>query len=129
MSNVIASTPGVDCVYIGPSDLAYALGLTPTGDNRDPKHEQACMDIMAACRRAGVAPGMHTGSQEFTEKWLQAGFQMVNLGSDLGSMRRTIQAELNGARANTGTPYWRNSPMSETTPSSTMPATPALRAA
>lgn len=100
----IASTPGVDCVYIGPSDLAYALGLPPTGDNRDPLHEKTCLDIMAACRKAGVAPGMHTGSQEFTEKWLKAGFQMVNLGSDLGSMRRTIQAELNGARANTGTP-------------------------
>ncbi|MFA7248907.1 MAG: aldolase/citrate lyase family protein [Dehalococcoidia bacterium] len=98
----IASTPGVDCVYIGPSDLAYALDLPPTGDNRDPKHEAACLSILEACKRAGVAPGMHTGSQEFTEKWLRAGFQMVNLGSDLAPIRRTLTAELSGARANTG---------------------------
>ena len=98
----IASTPGVSCVYIGPSDLAYALEITPTGDNHDPKHEAACMAILEACKKAGVAPGMHTGSLEFTKKWLNAGFQMVNLGSDLGSMRQKIGADLTAARADTG---------------------------
>jgi hypothetical protein len=34
----ILSVDGVDCAYIGPSDLAYALDITPTGDNSDPRH-------------------------------------------------------------------------------------------
>ncbi len=94
----ILSVPGVDCAYIGPSDLAYALGLKPTGDNRDEGHQRVCMEIMEACKRHGVAPGMHTGSLEFTTKWLKAGFQMVTLGSDTGFMRAKAGADLAAAR-------------------------------
>ncbi|MDP2328912.1 MAG: aldolase/citrate lyase family protein [Dehalococcoidia bacterium] len=100
----ILSVPGLDCAYIGPSDLAYALDLAPTGDNRDPRHEAMCMQIYEACRRHGVAPGMHTGSLEFTTKWLKAGFQMVTLGSDMGFMRAKAAADLGAARGDTGTP-------------------------
>jgi 4-hydroxy-2-oxoheptanedioate aldolase len=100
----ILSVPGVSCAYIGPSDLAYALNMTPTGDNHDPKHQQTCLDIMEACKRHGVAPGMHTGSLEFTKKWLEAGFQMVTLGSDAGFMRAKATADLAAARGDTGVP-------------------------
>lgn len=100
----ILSVPGVDAAYVGPSDLAYALGMSPTGDNADPKHQQVCLDIMEACRRHGVAPGMHTGSLEYTKKWLEAGFQMVTLGSDVGFMRAKAASDLAAARGDTGTP-------------------------
>jgi 4-hydroxy-2-oxoheptanedioate aldolase len=98
----ILAVPGVDCAYIGPSDLAYAIGLQPTGDNRDPKHEAVCMRIYEACKKHGVAPGMHTGSLEFTTKWLKAGFQMVTLGSDLGFMRAKAASDLKSARGEAG---------------------------
>jgi 4-hydroxy-2-oxoheptanedioate aldolase len=100
----ILSVPGVSCAYIGPSDLAYALNMTPTGDNHDPKHQQTCLDIMEPCKRHGVAPGMHTGSLEFTKKWLEAGFQMVTLGSDAGLHARQGGADLAAARGDTGVP-------------------------
>ncbi len=99
----ILAVPGVDAAYIGPSDLAYALGMAPTGDNHDPKHQQVCLDIMEACQRHKVAPGIHTGSLEFTKKWLEAGFQMVTLGSDVGFMRARAGADLAAARGDTGT--------------------------
>ena len=98
----ILSVPGVDCAYIGPSDLAYALGMQPTGDNRDPRHEAMVMSLYEACRRHGIAPGMHTGSLEFTTKWLKAGFQMVTLGADMAFMRAKVAADLGAARADTG---------------------------
>jgi 4-hydroxy-2-oxoheptanedioate aldolase len=98
----ILSTPGVDAAYIGPSDLAYALGMEPTGDNRDPNHEAKVMEIYAACRRHGVTPGIHTGSAEFTKKWLKVGFQMVTLGTDSGFMRARAVADLNETRQETG---------------------------
>ncbi|MGE3857583.1 MAG: HpcH/HpaI aldolase/citrate lyase family protein [Dehalococcoidia bacterium] len=98
----ILSVPGVDCAYIGPSDLAYALDMKPTGDNRDERHQQVCLELMEACKRHGVAPGMHTSSLEFTTMWLKAGFQMVTLGSDLGAMRAKIASDLAAARGDTG---------------------------
>ncbi len=100
----ILSTPGIDCAYIGPSDLAYALGMAPTGDNRNEEHQQVVMEIYEACRRNGVAPGIHTSSLEFTQKWLEAGFQMVTLGSDVGFMRNRAAQELAEARGSASKP-------------------------
>ena len=43
----ILGTPGVDAAYIGPADLAYALGLSPTGDNDYPLHVETVTHIGA----------------------------------------------------------------------------------
>lgn len=94
----ILSVEGVDAAYIGPSDLAYAIDITPTGDNHDPKHIETVHKIYDACKRHGVAPGAHTGSLEFTKKWLDHGFQMVMLGADTGFMRASASADLAAAR-------------------------------
>ena len=98
----IMAVEGVDCAYIGPSDLAYALGMQPTGDNADPKHQQTMLQILEACRRHGVAPGAHTASLEYTTKWLEAGFQMVTLGADVNFMLRQASSDLDAAREQTG---------------------------
>ena len=47
----IMSTPGVDGVYIGPADLAYALGLVPTGDNNDPLHVETVTKIFETAKK------------------------------------------------------------------------------
>ena len=78
------------------------LFRSPTGDNHDPRHEATCLQVLEACRRHGVAPGMHTSSLEFSLKWLRAGFQMVTLGQDMSFMRAKAAAELATARADTG---------------------------
>ena len=39
----ILAVGGVDCAYIGPSDLAYAVGLAPIGDNPEPKHQETVL--------------------------------------------------------------------------------------
>ena len=83
----ILSVEGIDAAYIGPSDLAYALEMTPTGDNNNPDHVKTVEAIFDACIRHGVAPGIHTGSVEYTSRWLSHGFQMVNLGTDIQFLR------------------------------------------
>ena len=95
----ILSVDGVDAAYIGPSDLAYAIGLSPTGDNNDPKHIETVHKIYDACKRHGVAPGVHTGSVEFTNRWLDHGFQMVMLGADTGFLRQAAAPQLAEARS------------------------------
>jgi len=97
----ILSTPGVDAAYIGPADLAYALGLPPTGDNNDPKHVATVNRIAEACKKHGVAVGIHTGSLEYTKRYLNQGFHMVTLGADSGFMARLANKELRAARGET----------------------------
>lgn len=95
----IMSVPGVDAAYIGPADLAYALELEPVGDNNDPKHVAAVDRIFEATRRHGIAAGIHTGSLEFTQRYLAQGFEKVTLGSDNGFMARLAAKELKAARS------------------------------
>ncbi len=90
----IVSTPGLDGVYIGPSDLALALGLSPIGDNEDPRHAETVLRIRDACRENGVAAGIHTSSVEFTRRYLDLGFNLVTLGSDARFMAKAAVADL-----------------------------------
>jgi 4-hydroxy-2-oxoheptanedioate aldolase len=95
--DAILSTPGVDAAYVGPSDLAYALGVEPTGDNADPRHVEAVANVLEACRRHGVTPGIHTHSAEYSRRYIEQGYRMVMLGAD-GRFLRTAAAELTSLR-------------------------------
>ena len=90
----ITSTPGVDAVYIGPTDLALALGLPPVMDNDEPKHVATVNRILEACKRHRIVPGIHTASSKFTQRYLDQGFQMVMLGTDRGFMSSFAKAEV-----------------------------------
>jgi 4-hydroxy-2-oxoheptanedioate aldolase len=94
----IVTTPGLDGVYIGPADLALALGLAPLGDNSDPAHAAAITRIFETCRAHGLAVGIHTWSEAYTRRYLKQGFQFVTLGSDSGFMARMAAAELQAVR-------------------------------
>jgi 4-hydroxy-2-oxoheptanedioate aldolase len=90
----ILSVPGVDGIYIGPSDLSFALGLPPRMDNEDPLHVQTVDTILEACKRHGVAAGSHTGGPRFSRRFLDKGFQMVTLTSDGQAMGRGVRDQL-----------------------------------
>src|SRR5690606_8883244 len=94
----ILSTPGVDACYIGPADLAFALGLPGKGDNPHPKHLETVTAIVEACKRPGVASGIHPGSVEYATKYLQLGCQMVTLGADAGFMTAKARSDLDSVR-------------------------------
>ena len=89
----ILSTPGIDAVYIGPTDLALALGLPPVMDNDDPKHIATVNCILAACKQHKVIAGIHTTSSKFTQRYLDQGFQMVMLVTDRSAMMGYVKAE------------------------------------
>ena len=90
----ITATPGVDAVYIGPTDLALALGLPPVMDNDEPKHVATVNRILDACKRHKIVPGIHTASSKFTQRYLDQGFQMVMLGADRAAMVNFMKAEI-----------------------------------
>ena len=94
----IVTTPGLGGVYIGPADLAYALGLPPVGDNDNPLHLATVERIVSCCKAHGVPVGIHTGGLDYTRRRLEAGFNFVTLGSDAGFMMQAASADLAAAR-------------------------------
>jgi 4-hydroxy-2-oxoheptanedioate aldolase len=75
----IARTPGVSGLFLGPSDLAFSLGV-PLGD---PAVEVAIEKVVAASKEAGVPLGTLCGAGE-VEKRLGQGFQFLAVGGDAG---------------------------------------------
>ncbi len=94
----IASTPGVDGIYIGPSDLALSLGLPPTLDVTEDAHIEAVNSIREACHRHGIAAGIHAASGEWARKHAEAGFDMVTVATDAALLRTSAVRELAVAR-------------------------------
>jgi 4-hydroxy-2-oxoheptanedioate aldolase len=88
----IAAVPGVDGVFIGPSDLAADLGHLGNSAHHDV--HLAIAGGIAAIRAAGKAPGILAPVEEDAKKWLAQGATFVAVGSDLGLLARGSEALL-----------------------------------
>ena len=84
--DAICATPGLDAVYIGPSDLSFALGIPPGPDKTDPVHMAACDKIRDAAHKHGIKACMHCASAAFAAGAVKRGFDLIMLTSDLASM-------------------------------------------
>jgi 4-hydroxy-2-oxoheptanedioate aldolase len=89
----ILSVDGVHAIYVGPADLSLSLGLPPGNNDDRPEFTDALITIVAACRRHGVVPGMHTVAS-LAARRLEQGFQMLTISNDLLAMRSALVKEL-----------------------------------
>ncbi len=80
--DAIAAVPGIDVMYVGPSDLSYSLGYG--GQHDHPVMLEAIAKIAAAARRHGVALGRPGGSPEEIRRWMAEGFTVFQSPSDVG---------------------------------------------
>ena len=88
----ILSVTGIDAVYVGPNDLAVTHGLPPSATVESPRHAELIGAILAGCQRHGVVAGIHCGNVETAQRWLAAGFHMLNVNSDAVFMRQQAAA-------------------------------------
>jgi 4-hydroxy-2-oxoheptanedioate aldolase len=100
--DAIAATPGVDCIYIGPGDLAIGLGLSAWSEDWSPDeaelHAETIRRVLEACRRHDVVPGIHTGAGATARRYREQGFQMITVANDLGLLQLGGAVELAIAR-------------------------------
>ena len=82
----IAAVEGVDGLFIGPSDLAAALGFL--GQNNHPEARAATEDAIVRIRRAGKAAGILAPLETDARHWLAQGCTVVAVGSDLNLLAR-----------------------------------------
>jgi 4-hydroxy-2-oxoheptanedioate aldolase len=78
----IAQVPGVDGVFIGPSDLAASLGHLG-----NPAHETvqaAIKDAVTRLKKLNKPAGILTGNEEEIRRYIGWGYLFVAVGSDVG---------------------------------------------
>lgn len=94
----ILGVPGIDGVFIGPSDLSIALsggaGLDPDG-----AVTRAALDhALARTRAAGKRIGVYSQTGPRTRELAGQGFDLIALASDVALLRAGVQAALKEAR-------------------------------
>src|SRR5262245_688591 len=96
----IAGVEGVDGLFIGPSDLAAALGHL--GDTGHPEVRAAIESAMKRIRATGKAPGMLAPVEADARHWLEHGCTVLAVGSDVGLLLRqseTLAAKFKNAES------------------------------
>jgi 2-dehydro-3-deoxyglucarate aldolase len=86
----IAAIPGVDCLFVGPSDLAAALGHLGNPGHLDV--QAAMRRVFDAAARRGKSRGILAPAEADARRYLEMGVNFVGVGSDLNAFRVATQA-------------------------------------
>ena len=80
----IAQAPGIDGFYIGPSDLALTMGLSPGPDAfKNPDHLAACQRVLDVANATGMVPCHHGVGPADAARLFAQGFKLSQIGSDI----------------------------------------------
>ena len=101
----IASTPGLDALYVGPADLT--LGLTGKAhrvgfDREEPEIVDAIRRVLDAAHKAGIRAGLHNGSAAYAAKAIGWGFDFVTLSNDVRLLAGAAEASVADLRKRFG---------------------------
>lgn len=95
----ILSTPGLDAIYLGPSDLAIAHGGTPAIDYFGAEAAARHETVLEAARRHGVKIGLHAVTDDDLRFCIEARADLVTVTTDSVALLREATRQIGDARA------------------------------
>ena len=94
----IAATPGLDGLFVGPTDLGLSLGLARPGDLTDPELLEHVETVERAAAAAGLVAGIHAPDPSRAAEMAARGFRLVSCAVDTDLLRGGAEAALRTAR-------------------------------
>jgi 4-hydroxy-2-oxoheptanedioate aldolase len=92
----IAAVPGLDGLFVGPSDLSIALS-NGAGIDRLSADTLAAMDrVASACKRNGLVPGAFAGTPEIMKVYISKGFNFLAAVVDVDLLRAGAEVAVKG---------------------------------
>lgn len=91
----ILAVPGVNVIYVGPSDLSVHLGLERGNNDGEPTFDNALATIIDACQRHNVIPGIHS-NHHLAKRRIDAGFRLLTVAEDDTAMQSGFVTILEG---------------------------------
>jgi 2-keto-3-deoxy-L-rhamnonate aldolase RhmA len=89
---VIASTAGVDSIFVGPFDLSVSMGIP--GQVTDSREEEAIARVIEVCQKHEIIPGIHMSSVDSLKEWIGRGMRFVSFSSDVDLLARAARESL-----------------------------------
>lgn len=97
--DAILAVPGIDGVFVGPSDLSITLSDGKVLDPHSKDVDATCETIVAAANRAGKIAGAYTANAERANEQAARGFRLLAVGSDAAFVRAGTTAVVKGLSA------------------------------
>ncbi|EFH12073.1 HpcH/HpaI aldolase/citrate lyase family protein [Pseudoroseomonas cervicalis] len=94
----ILDTPGVDGIYVGPSDLGLSLGLPPKLDREEPEILKIYERLLSECGKRNLAVGLHNGSAAYAKRMIGMGFKLTTILNDSGILLQAARAAVATAK-------------------------------
>jgi 2-dehydro-3-deoxyglucarate aldolase/4-hydroxy-2-oxoheptanedioate aldolase len=95
--DAIASTEGIDVLWIGHFDLTASMGIA--GEFDHPRYAAALAAVVDACERNGIAAGISTDDAAAAVELARQGFRFIAVGHDIVLLRDALQQRLAAVRA------------------------------
>jgi 4-hydroxy-2-oxoheptanedioate aldolase len=93
-AEAILAVPGIDGIYIGPNDLALALGAKPGSDMTDPRVVETIARLLQLAKAAGKFAGIFCGSALVAAERRAQGFHLVTLPHEASLLTQGAKAAL-----------------------------------
>ncbi|TFF17603.1 2,4-dihydroxyhept-2-ene-1,7-dioic acid aldolase [Jiella endophytica] len=102
----IAATPGIDGLYVGPSDLALGTTdgrLAPGFDPTDPDLVASIRRIASVAKAHGKRAGLHCGAPDYAAEAIGWGFDLTTVSGDTRLLAAAASGTVSRWRELTGT--------------------------
>ncbi|HKU95162.1 MAG TPA: aldolase/citrate lyase family protein [Vineibacter sp.] len=100
--DAILDVPGVNGIYVGPSDLGLSLGLKPMLDRDEPQVLAIYDKLLAATKKRGQFAGLHNGTPAYAARMIEKGFRFVTIANDSGLMAKAAREAVQATRKAAG---------------------------
>ena len=93
----IASTPGLDGIYVGPADLTLGTQegrLQPGFDRAESEMIALIKRIAEICNQNGIAACIHCGTPEYAARTIGWGYKMTTVSGDARLLAASVSASV-----------------------------------
>jgi 2-keto-3-deoxy-L-rhamnonate aldolase RhmA len=92
----IASTPGLDVLWVGHFDLSQTLGIF--GQFHHEKFLNAMRQTVAVAKKHGLAMGAQPRTLEQAQEWVEMGLNVISFASDVAVYLEAMSVSVEGVR-------------------------------
>ena len=92
----ILAVPGIDSIYVGPTDLGFSMGLPPILDREEPEILTIYAHLLKRSAAAGVVAGIHVATPAYARRMIDMGFLWTSIGADVAYMTAAAKAAVAG---------------------------------
>ena len=98
----ILDVPGIDMVYVGPSDLALSLGLNAAMDREEPNVLEMYQRVLRETSKRNLIAGLHNATSAYAARMIAMGFRFATISNDSGLMARAAIETVRATRKAAG---------------------------